>query len=273
MDARRHRLVQRRGWDRAADLYERFWSRQLLPAHDDLLAAAAVSRGDVVIDVACGSGAVTLRAARAAGPEGGVMATDLSQRMLDETAAQALAAGLCNVSTVCCDAEDLPVDGPFDVSTCSLGLMYVPGPRRALAEMFRVTRPGGRVAVSVWGNRRNCGWAGVFDVVEARVASDVCPMFFALGLPGVLAGALETAGFRDVEHTRIHTALEYGDEHEAIGAAFLGGPVALAYARFDDTVRHDAEREYLASLAPFRNARGGFDVPGEFVIASAARSG
>jgi ubiquinone/menaquinone biosynthesis C-methylase UbiE len=271
MDPHRHRLIQRRGWDRAASHYERFWSRQLLPAHEAILATAGLAPGHAVVDIACGTGVVALGAARAVGPAGPVVATDLSQRMLDETAARAVAAGLRNVTTICCGAEDLTADGPFDVSVCSLGLMYVPDPRRALAEMFRVTRPGGRIAVSVWGDRRNCGWAGVFGVVAARVSSDVCPMFFALGTPGTLAGLLEQVGFCEVEHTRLSTVLDFTDDDEALGAAFLGGPVALAYARFDGATRHGAHREYLDSLAAFRNRRGGFAVPGEFVIAGATR--
>ena len=72
--------------------------------------------------------------------------------------------------------------------SCSLGLMYVPSIRRT--PWRRCTEPCGPTAgsvVSVWGERRNCGWAELFPIVDARVTSDVCPMFFALGAPGALA--------------------------------------------------------------------------------------
>jgi len=288
MDARRHRLVQRRGWDRAVADYERFWSRQLAPAHALLLRHADLTPGDDVIDVACGTGMITLPAAAsvaypgpatgaaAAIPVGGhrsgdVTATDLSPAMVAAVEARARWAGLTNIRSVRCGAEELAVDGPFDRALCSLGLMYVPDPMRAVAEMHRVLRPGGRIAVSVWGERRRCGWAELFGVVERRVASDVCPLFFALGAPGALTSLLRKAGFVDIGDERLSTELCYADDDEVIGAAFLGGPVALAYAHFDQPTRAGAEREYLESLAGHRTGSGSYRVPGEFVIAWARR--
>jgi hypothetical protein len=125
--------------------------------------------------------------------------------------------------------------------------------------------------MSVWGQRSNCGWADLFPIVDARVESDVCPMFFALGAPGALAATLETAGFVGIETMRLAVDLRYADADEALGAAFLGGPVALAYSRFDDDARSSAHAEYLASIADHADGSG-YRVPGEFVIASARRA-
>ncbi len=102
------------------------------------------SPGQHVIDIACGTGMVTLPAAAAVGPDGHVLATDLSQKMVDDTERRARLAGLANVEVRRCDAEQLDATGPFDVALCSLGLMYVPSPPAAIGEMHRVLRPGGR---------------------------------------------------------------------------------------------------------------------------------
>lgn len=268
MEAKLQRWVQRQGWDRAVEHYETFWREQLRPAHDAVLDAAALEPGERVVDVACGTGMVTLPAAVAVGPTGRVLASDISQRMVDDIARRATAHGLDHVDVARRDAEDLgPIDG-FDVALCSLGLMYVPSPPAAIAEMAGALRPGGRAVAAVWGERRNCGWADVFPIVDARVSSDVCPMFFALGGPSVLAQLFTRAGFVDVDEVRISTELVYHDEDAAIGAAFLGGPVALAHARFDDATRESAYDEYLASIEPFRDGAG-FRVPGEFVVVAA----
>lgn len=279
MKARHQRLIQRRGWDRAVRHYERHWARQLRPVHDLLLHQAALVAGEHVIDVACGTGLVTLAAATAvAGDDnadrrrGGLAtATDLSPAMVSTMETCARLAGLSNVRAVVCGAEELTLDGPFDVALCSLGLMYLPDPARALAEMYRVLRPGGRIVVAVWGERRHCGWADLFGVVDSRVSSDVCPLFFALGGPRVLVSHLERAGFVDVDDERLATDLAYADDADAVGAAFLGGPVALAHAHFDPPTRREAEHEYLHTLREFRTSSGGYRVPAQFVVASGSR--
>ena len=96
------------------------------------------------------------------------------------------------------DAEALGTDeARFDAALCALGLMYVPDPVNALEEMFRTLKPGGRAVAAVWGERKRCGWADIFPVVDARVSSEVCPMFFQLGTRNVLEITFEKAGFTD----------------------------------------------------------------------------
>lgn len=270
MEAKLQRWVQRQGWDRASGCYEQYWQRQLQPAMDLLLDTADLRPGEDVIDVACGTGLVTLPAATSVAPKGRVFATDLSPKMIAAVEMRAAAHRLTNVDVHCCDAEHLGDDTSFDVALCSLGLMYVPNPLAAVSELHRVLRPGGRTVVSVWGERGNCGWAELFPIVDARVSSDVCPMFFALGAPGALTATLERAGFVEIEETRLAVELHYASDDEALGAAFLGGPVALAYSRFDEEARRSAHGEYLASLAAFADGPG-YRVPGEFVVASARR--
>ena len=271
MEPKLQRWVQRQGWDRASASYERYWRRQLQPAIDRVLDAADLRSGEDVVDVACGTGMVTLPAAAAVGPTGRVLATDLSPKMVDALGERARCCGLDNVEVAARGAEELGELGSFDVALCSLGLMYVPSPADAVAAMHRALRPDGRVAVSVWGERRNCGWAELFPIVDARVSSDVCPMFYALGAPGALAQLLRAAGFVDVEEHRLSVELRYESDDDALGAAFLGGPVALAYSRFDDDARAGAHREYLASISGFADGSG-YRVPGEFVVCAGRRA-
>ena len=259
--------VQRHGWDLAEPLYERYWARQLVPAQRRLLERAAVRPGERVLDVACGTGSVTLPAAWAVGPEGHVLATDISEAMVRRTAEEVWREGIGWVETRRANAEEpIGSDGAFDVALCALGLMYVPDPVRALAAMRRALRPGGRAVVAVWGARARCGWAEVFPIVDRRVHSDVCPLFYRLGTGVALAVTFALAGFEAVESERISTTLRYRSAGAAVGAAFAGGPVALAYSQFDAATRAEAHAEYLASIAPYRRAAG-YAIPGEFVIA------
>ena len=272
MEANLQRRVQRYGWDKAAVYYEAFWHTQLAPAQQRMLELAALQPGERVLDLACGTGLVTFPAAEAVGPSGEVLGTDLSQGMIDLVREIAAQRGVTNVVFDRMDAEDLGAlaDATFDATICALGLMYVPDVLRSLQEQFRVLKPGGRAAAAVWGQRDRCGWAEIFPIVESRINSEVCPMFFQTGTKDVLAQTMTMAGFASVVHERLDSPLHYESDEEAIGAAFLGGPVALAYARMDEPVRESAHEEYLASIAPYRNGKG-YDVPGEFVIARGGR--
>jgi len=266
MDPRLQRRVQRYGWDKAANLYESYWSRQLAPAQARVLALAALRPGERVIDIACGTGLVTFPAAEAVGPTGHVLATDISDAMVETVRAERAALGFGWIEVSRMDAEALSsADATFDAAICALGLMYVPFPVKALAEMRRVLRPGGRAVAGVWGRRDRCGWAEIFPIVERRVVSDVCPMFFQLGTGDSLSRAFADAGFVEISAERLATTLVYESDTQAIGAAFAGGPVALAYSHFDEATRESAHAEYRASIEPHRRGTG-YEIPGEFVI-------
>jgi len=269
VDPKLQRRVQRYGWDKAAGYYEQSWQHQLEPAQNTLLARAALGPGDRVLDVACGTGLVTFPAAKAVGPAGAVVGVDLSEVMVNLARARADAHGVDRVSFERMDAEQLTLpDASFDAALCALGLMYVPDVPRAIDEMVRVLAPGGRFAAAVWGRRQRCGWAEIFPIVDARVTSEVCPLFFALGSADRLSMLVEDAGLTEIVTDRIETRLAWTSAEDACGAAFVGGPVALAYSRFDASTRRAVDAEYLASIAAWRNGAGGYDVPGEFVVVS-----
>lgn len=271
MDARLQKRVQRYGWDKAASHYDHSWQAQLEPAQTALLDMAGLGAGQRVLDIACGTGLVTFRAAMLAAPGGDVVGTDISDEMIGAARGMARAEGVTNCSFERMDAEALAfAGGSFDAALCALGLMYAPDPDKAVAEMHRVLRPGGRAVCAVWGERRNCGWADIFPIVDARVQSDVCPMFFRLGTGEALSRAFQSAGFGAITCRRLETLLQYADGTSACEAAFVGGPVALAYSRFTEQMKAEAHKEYLNSLAAYRQGDG-YAVAGEFVIVAGTK--
>jgi ubiquinone/menaquinone biosynthesis C-methylase UbiE len=271
MDARLQKRVQRYGWDKAAAHYERSWQAQLEPAQSALLDMASLRQGECVLDVACGTGLVTLRAANAVAPGGEVLGTDISEEMVATARKLARSRGTANCRFQRMDAEGLALeDGTFDVALCALGLMYAPDPERAVTEMHRVVKHGGRAVAAVWGERRNCGWADIFPIVDARVQSEVCPMFFRTGTGDCLARVYAAAGFDEIRSRRIQTTLAYASAADACEAAFVGGPVALAHSRFSESMKAEAYAEYLASIESYRTGAG-YAVPGEFVVVSGTK--
>ncbi len=267
MDARLQRRIQRYGWDKAVGDYEAGWRAQLEPAQSLMLDMAALRPGERVLDVACGTGLVSFRILDAVGEDGSVVGTDISSEMVAAARRRAVERKIGNARFERRDAEDLSLDDEaFDAALCGLGLMYLPDPVKALGEMGRQLKPGGRIAAAVWGARAKCGWAEVFPITDARVASDVCPMFFQLGTRDMLARSFAEAGFTDIRSERLEVTLAYATDDEALGAAFRGGPVALAYSRFDDATKQAVHTEYLRSIADYR-AGGEYRIPGEFVVA------
>lgn len=266
MDARLQLRVQRYGWDAAVAHYHTGWEAQLRPAHNRLLAMAGPNLGQRIIETACGSGLVTMRLSEDVGPKGYVLATDLSQGMIDDLQVRLDGNPLTNVEAKRMPADKLDVpDGAFDAAICALGLMYTPDPAAAVAEMARAVAPGGVVAATVWGERKNCGWADVFPIVDARVASEVCPMFFGTGAPKALTQLFENAGLKQVEEHRQSEILAFKSEVDVVDAVLLGGPVALAVKRFDKDVWQEVRQELLSSVAEYKCSDGSYRIEGEFV--------
>jgi ubiquinone/menaquinone biosynthesis C-methylase UbiE len=269
MDARLQRRVQRYGWGLAALDYEQLWQAQLAEAQSALLSLASLELGEQVLDIACGTGLVSFEASRAVSRSGHVLGIDLSERMVDAAEQRAQQMKLSNCSFSRMDAETLALpDASFDVVLCALGLMYMPDPEQAVREMRRVLRPGGRVSLAVWGEQSKCGWSAVFPIVAAEVASDVCPLFFRLGQQDALARLCADAKFEAVRYRRFTTTLTYADSNEACDAAFVGGPVALAWSHFNDEVRARVRARYLDAIESWRDGHR-YRIPGEFVVAAA----
>ncbi|MFZ0499131.1 MAG: methyltransferase domain-containing protein [Steroidobacteraceae bacterium] len=266
MEASLQRRVQRYGWDRAAADYESLWQVQLAGAQSQLLASASLAPGDRVLDVACGSGLVTFSAAHAVGPTGRILGIDLSGQMIAAARRRAEQRQVSNASFARMDAETLSLpDGSFDVVLCCLGLMYVPDPEKAVREMKRVLRPGGRLVISVWGERSACGWAALFPIIDVEVSSEVCPLFFRLGQGNALARLCIETGVEIHEQHRLAATLCYADAREACNAAFIGGPVALAWSRFDEETRARVCQRYVEAIAAWQHDSG-YRIPGEFVV-------
>jgi ubiquinone/menaquinone biosynthesis C-methylase UbiE len=141
-------------YNAAADRYDDpanfFWER----FGRETVERLRLSPGARVIDVCCGSGASALPAAGTVGPTGFVLGIDLAERMLELARAKAAARGLRNAEFRVGDMLDLRIpDATFDAAVCVFGIFFVPDMPAAVRELWRVIRPGGKLAVTTWGPR------------------------------------------------------------------------------------------------------------------------
>jgi SAM-dependent methyltransferase len=226
LDAAGYKETTRQQWQSAAEAWHR-WDSTLRawlgPATELMLDLAAVNVGSHVLDIAAGAGEPALSAARRVGPNGRVLATDISSQILGYADLTAKTQGLDGiVETALMDAENLDLsDATFDSVVCRLGLMYFPDKKRALTETRRVLRPGGRIAGIVFSTpETNQFFSRSVHIIRARAhlppPEPGQPGPFSVGAPGVLESAMQSAGFRDVVVRAVNAPLRMSSAVECL---------------------------------------------------------
>jgi enediyne biosynthesis protein CalE5 len=168
-----------------------------------LIELAALGPGDEVLDVAAGYGEPGLTAARAVGPNGRVVCTDISSEMLAVGQERAVREGITNVDFIEADAEELHFDdGTFDAVLSRQGLQFLPDVGATLLRLRSFLKPNGRLAAAVWGPPESVQFAAAVPIIRRALELPPPPQGpgpFALSDTRVLALLVESAGFKHVE--------------------------------------------------------------------------
>jgi SAM-dependent methyltransferase len=234
--------------------------------------------GERVLELACGPGGPGLAAAELVAPEGEVVLSDVVPEMTSIAAERVEALGLTNVSTRVLDLERIEQpDESYDVVLCRDGLMLVPEPARAAREIRRVLRPGGRVAIAVWGPRERNPWLGVvFDSVSAQLGAPVPPPGipgpFSLEDPDTLAGLLSGAGLSDVVVGEFPVPLRAASFEEWWArACALAGPLAKRLASLPDDAAQAIRARAREAISLYETPTG-LEIPGVALLAAGRRT-
>jgi SAM-dependent methyltransferase len=237
----------------AADVYDELLVPALFAQWPPLIVqAAAIAPGQDVLDVACGTGVLACEAAAAVWPGGRVTGLDRNEAMLAVARRKAP-----DVEWRQGQAEALPfADARFDAVISQFGLMFFEARVTALAEMWRVLKPGGRLVVAVWDAlERAPGYAALTALLQRLFGEQVADALrfpFALGDPAALADLAGRAGIPAAITTRTGTArfpsLEAWVETEAKGWV-LG-------AMLDDDQHQQLRQEAMRALERFVQADG-----------------
>jgi SAM-dependent methyltransferase len=279
-DAAKYKNAQREQWNKDGASWRR-WTPTLERwygvASRQMFDLVRIQPGQRILDVAAGAGEPAVSAAERVGPSGYVLATDISEGIVELALQVARERRLKQIEARAMDGEklDLP-DASFDAVLCRLGLMYMPHPATALREWRRVLRPGGRVAVAVFSTPDRNSWGALPASIIRRRAQLPPPLPgqpgpFSLGGPGVLENVFRQAGFANPEVRAVpvpHRAASAAEYVRVAREAFGGFNAMMAHLPPQE--RDSVWNEVEGAMRSFEST-GGFEVPGECLVGAATK--
>jgi ubiquinone/menaquinone biosynthesis C-methylase UbiE len=245
------------------------------PVRDWMLRELAPREGDIVLELAAGVGDTGFDAAAFIGERGRLISSDFSPAMLEAARRRGAERGVQNVEYHIIDAERIELDDDsIDGVLCRFGYMLM-DPAAALAETRRVLRPGGRLALAVWGAPERNHFVTILALNLTQRGHipppepPPAPGPFSMASAERTTELLRGAGFADVrtEEVLVRLAVPDVDEYMAL-TADTAGPIALALQGLSEADRAEVRAEVEDSLDRF-TAEGGYELPGVALCALA----
>ena len=260
------------GWDARHAYFEEV----ARPVTERLLERIAPAPGDVILDVAAGTGIAGFAAAARVGPSGKVIVSDFATQMVEAATRHADAMGITNVECRQLAAEqlDLP-DESIDGVLCRWGYMLMGDPGAALREAHRVLRGGGRLAFAVFAGPQENPWASIPARILVERGHMAPPQ---PGAPGILALAdrdrlrrlTSGAGFGEPTIEAVDFLLlasDFDDYWELL--SHTAGPLAAAIGRLPSDARDSARAAVAEAVSPFAGEK--VRIPARSLVVSATR--
>jgi enediyne biosynthesis protein CalE5 len=265
------RGVQRQSWDRSAAGWKK-WSGWLdqhtSRVSERLVELAGVEPGSQVLDVAAGFGEPALTAARKAGPDGRVVATDISAEMLTFGRERAADAGAGNIEFMESDASslDFPHES-FDAAVSRWGIIFEPDGEGTAARVRGFLKPGAKFAISSWGPPERAPMLGLpmraaLDFLEEESPPPGTPGPLSRPTPEAIGGLLQGGGFSDVQVEDMEVSFSWASPEEfSVHVRDIVAPITRmveahppdvqegAWKAITDSVRDHAEGDGTVRLA------------------------
>jgi ubiquinone/menaquinone biosynthesis C-methylase UbiE len=233
------------GWKK----WDKFLMQFLHPMGDAIIQQLHITEDDIVLDIAAGTGEPGLTIASMA-KKGSVIGTDLASEMLliaDENAAKK---GLKNYSTKAADVCELPFDNnTFTKLSCRMGFMFFPDMQLAADEMYRVLKPGGRIATCVWSAPEQNFWVvGIMGILRKYVEMPPpvpdAPGMFRCAKPGLIANIFAQSGFKNITEHAIRGKADFVDADTYWGNMLdCAAPVIAVMDKADDATKAAIKRD------------------------------
>ncbi|HME24198.1 MAG TPA: methyltransferase domain-containing protein [Acetobacteraceae bacterium] len=259
--------AQRRYWNEVAGprwvAGQGFRERRNLESLALLLDHLRLTGGESVLEIGCGTGAVTLPLATAVGERGRVIAVDISDPMLGVARQRIAESGMHNVTLLQGDAQVFAFEpATFDIATSRMGVMFFADPVAAFRNIAGALKPGGRLVFACWAPlAENRHWLISYDIAVRHLGSPAPstnpePGPLAFGNPDYIRGILTAAGFADIAVERAHPTITGGSPEEEARQALMMGPTArlIEAKQPPETVRKVIAEEIAAAFAAAASA-------------------
>ncbi|MEO8666346.1 MAG: class I SAM-dependent methyltransferase, partial [Ignavibacteria bacterium] len=233
------------GWKKWDELTMDF----LKPMGDEIIRLIKPMDNEVILDVASGTGEPGLTIATML-KGGKVISVDIAEGMLNIVKDNAEKRGIKNFETVVCDVCELPFeDNTFDAISCRFGFMFFPDMQLAAKEMFRVLKPGGRIATAVWYSPDKNFWVtatmGVLNkTLQLPPPPPGAPGMFRCAKDGLIADIFKEAGLKNVSVKEIQSKMNCGTTDIYWNCITeVGAPVVAALSNADDEMKEKIKKE------------------------------
>ncbi|MBL6669903.1 MAG: class I SAM-dependent methyltransferase [Flavobacteriaceae bacterium] len=250
------------GWKKWDDLVIQF----LHPMGEEIIQQLHLKVTDTVLDIAGGTGEPGLTIASKIS-SGKVIITDLAEDMLTIAAENAAKKKIKNVETQICDVCELPFDdNSFDAISCRFGFMFFPDLLLATKEMVRVLKPGGRVAVSVWGVAQKNFWVTAIggtinQNMQLTPPPPGAPGMFRCAESGMIQNLFEKAGLKNTSEKEVISKLDL-ESAEVYWEMMtdVAAPFVAALSKAEDEMKEKIKQEVFQKInEKFGNATVSLD--------------
>jgi len=260
------------GWERWRARIE----ETTAPVREWMIKELAPRPGDTVLELAAGAGDTGFDAAAIVGHRGRLISTDFSPDMVEVAERRGAERELRNVDYRVIDAERIELEGDsVDGVLCRFGYMLMAEPAAALSETRRVLRPGGRLALAVWGAPERNPWLSITarTLVERGhmpPQEPGAPNPFSMASEEGTRALLEHAGFTSVRTDEVPVRFAFFDVDEYLSyATDTAGPAALVLRGLSEGEREAVRAQLKEAFAPFAGG-GGYELPGVAINAVAS---
>jgi ubiquinone/menaquinone biosynthesis C-methylase UbiE len=278
IDAAEFRDAQHQQWDKAASGWRK-WSELIDTAashvSDRMVENAGVTAGSRVVDVAAGYGEPSLSAARVAGPNGKVVATDISAEMLAYGRERAAAEGLENIEFVQSDAVSLDFPpGSFDAALSRFGIIFDPDGEGAAARVRSLLQPGGRMSIASWGTPDRVPFLGVpvrtaLQHTGTEPPPPGTPGPLSRPTPEAIGGLLEGGGFSEVEVEEVEVSFTFGSADEfTTFIREIAPPITAIFAPHPQDVQDSGWAAITAAMEGLAGSDGSVELKNQVLIAT-----